>query len=251
MKCENAQEFFSDYIEATLDKPSLVALEAHLTACASCQQGVEGLRQTWDALKAVPEIEPPKDLAWRVLAQLQQERAERLEAERRRPNPFFGWLQSLTPGAAFGYAVLVALLVVGLAFPLTGHVPGLPSVTFGGLGRGATLAQPMPAPMITMLDARPDAQDGQWYYQLVVTAPSRPAESQVSVSPMVSTGGQLSRTGELPPSRLVAGNSLAIRVPVTVAEGPVQAVTVRVSAPGWIAFEKQVPIPNSAQRPGF
>jgi len=250
MKCEHAQEFFSDYIEASLDKPSMVSLEAHLMACASCREGVEGLRQTWTALKAVPEIEPPKDLAWRVLTQLQQERAERLEAERKRTNPFFGWLQSLTPGAAFGYAVVVALLFIGLVFSVTHKLQGGPTITFmPSLGRGHVVEPQMAAPMISPLAARQDPQTGLWYYPLVVTPPDNPAASEIRVAPVASNGQEIA-TAALS-SHLVAGHSQELRVPVTVPEGPVKAVSVRVWAAGWRPYVKQVDLSTPNQRPGF
>jgi hypothetical protein len=247
MKCENAQEFFSEYIEASLDKPSTVALEAHLTACGSCRRGLEGLRQTWDAFKAVPEVEPPKDLAWKVMVQLQKERLERLEAQRKRTNPFVGWLQSLTPGAAFGYAMLVALLLVGAAFPLRGHMAG---VAFNWVPDGRVFEpQPIPPPIWTVLDARQDPQDGHLFYQIVITPPDKPTTTRVILRPQVMINGQLTATQEIA-TTFTAGHSQGIPVPVAVAQGPVQKVTVRVEAPGWRPYETDIQLP-SAQPAGF
>lgn len=248
MKCENAQEFFSEYIETSLDKPSTVALEAHLTACGSCRRGLEGLRQTWDAFKAVPAVEPPKDLAWKVMVQLQKERLERLEAQKKRTNPFVGWLQSLTPGAAFGYATLVALLLVGAAFPLTGHVhmTGFdfrPTV-------GEFEQQPLPSPMVTVLDARQDPQDGHLFYQLVITPPNQPAETHVTLKPMVMVNGQLT---EMPGQDVTfaAGHSQGISVPTAVAQGPVQDVAIHVEAKGWRPYNGTIKLPSPQQPAGF
>jgi hypothetical protein len=244
MKCENAQEFFSEYIEASLDKPSTVALEAHLTACTSCRRGLEGLRQTWDAFKAVPEVEPPKDLAWRVMVQLQRERLERLETQRKRTNPFLGWLQSLTPASAFGYAMVVAILLVGIAFPLIGRVPGLPSgITFNVAPNTDALIPSLREPMVTVLDARQDPQDGHWFYQLVITPPDKPATTRVILNPRVMVNGKLTNTREYP-TTFTAGNSQNIPVPATVAQGRVQEVAVRVEAPGWRPAEKVIRLPN-------
>lgn len=251
MKCENAQEFFSEYIETSLDKPSTVALEAHLTACGSCRRGLEGLRQTWDAFKAVPAVEPPKDLAWRVMVQLQKERLDRLETQRKRTNPFVGWLQSLTPGAAFGYAMLVALLLVGAAFPLTGHVPGFPRMTgfnpTPGLG---ALYPPLPGPMVTVLDARQDPQDGHLFYQLVITPPDKPAVTRVILKPQVMVDGQLSEAREIV-TTFAAGHSQSVPVPAAVAQGPVKDVAIHVEANGWRPYDGVVQLPSSQQPAGF
>ena len=44
MKCDKAQEFFSDYIENALDQPMVVALETHLNGCEACSADVSSLR---------------------------------------------------------------------------------------------------------------------------------------------------------------------------------------------------------------
>jgi hypothetical protein len=244
MKCEHAQEFFSEYVEQSLDKPQTVALEAHLTACASCRHGLEGLHQTWQALKMVPAVEPPKDLAWRVLAQLQRERAERLEAERRRVHPLLGWLHSLTPGAAFGYAVLAALLLIAAAFPLTG-LSGRISTTFGW-GGSRVLPSATP-PLVNILGAYQDTADGRWYHRLVLTAPDISGESHVSVDPLVSLNGRLVRTKEESVRTATASQSLMIPVPATVPEGHVEAVSVRVDEPGRAPYSREFSVPASGQ----
>jgi hypothetical protein len=249
MKCENAQEFFSEYIEASLDKPSTVALEAHLTACGSCRRGLEGLRQTWDAFKAVPAVEPPKDLAWRVMVQLQKERLERLEAQKKRTNPFVGWLQSLTPGAAFGYAMLVALLLVGAAFPLTGHMP--PGITFNLQPTVQVFEQPqLHGPMVTVLKAQQDPQDGHLFYQLVITPPDQPAETRMTLKPRVMVNGQLTEMqGTV--ATFEAGHSQSIPVPTAVAQGPVQDVVIHVEAKGWRSYDGVQQLPSPQQPAGF
>jgi predicted anti-sigma-YlaC factor YlaD len=43
MQCDRAEEFFSDYMERTLDRPMTVALEAHLAACGRCRGDIEAL----------------------------------------------------------------------------------------------------------------------------------------------------------------------------------------------------------------
>jgi hypothetical protein len=225
MKCEHAQEFFSEYVEKTLDKPSGVALEAHLTACAACRRDLEGLRQTWGALNATPAVEPPKDLAWRVMVQLQQERLERLEAERKRTNPFVGWLQALTPGAAFGYAVLVALLFVAIAFPLR---PLIPQVTWGWGDRPVAVDT---TPLMDLAAAQQDSRTGRWFMPLVITAPPDAGDSSVTISPMVLRGGQWAAISASTRA-LLPGPPQVVQVPVMVGTERVLAVRVEVQGTG-------------------
>jgi len=228
MKCEHAKEFFSEYIEKSLDKPTGVALEAHLTACGACQRDLDGLRQTWGALNAVPAMEPPADLAWRVMCRLQEEKLQRLEAEqtRKSKNPFLGWLQALTPGAAFGYATLTALLILGVLFPM------LPKGTIFGWGASST-------PAVTAVDLHPledlagARQDGQgrWIMPLVVTSPPQLGQSNATATPMLLRDREwvaidaAATTQVLPPA-----STRTFAVPATVDGERVLAVRVRVQS---------------------
>jgi hypothetical protein len=246
MKCEHAQEFFSDYVEKSLDKPTEVTLEAHLTACAGCRRDLEGLQQTWQALNAVPAVEPPTDFAWRVVCRLQQERLEQLEAQRKRPNPFVAWLHSLTPGSAFGYATLVAILFVAIAFPLRGPIE---SVIFGLFGSPSTpISQPVPplAPRVdetfaSFAGTYQDAGTGQTFYRLIVTLPESLDQARVTVDPLIPMNGQLSSTGER--EHAVVGGQQVISIPVAVGSSPVQAVLMRVHVPGQRPFVKYLNVP--------
>jgi hypothetical protein len=250
MKCEHAQEFFSEYIESSLDKPTGVALEAHLTACERCRSDVEGLRQTWAGLNAVPAVEPPRDLVWRVMAELQQERLERLEAEKRRRNPFVGWLQSLTPGAAFGYATLTALLIIGLAFPLSGSFKQVVFDIFGVSGSvpeprsSAPITQPAAGanePVMSFRGTYQDASDGFLYHRLFVTVPSAFGRSQVTVSAMAPVNGQMNGT-RLAPKPALPNQTLFIPVPVMVGGQPVESVSIQIEgSQGPIRRQLNVP----------
>ena len=70
MQCDRAPEFFSDYLERTLDRPMTVALEAHLGGCGPCRDEIETLQATFMALDALPEVEPPVNGAWEVMRRL-------------------------------------------------------------------------------------------------------------------------------------------------------------------------------------
>jgi len=128
MQCERAQEFFSDYLERTLDRPMTVAVEAHLGSCGRCRDEVEILQETLLALDAVPEVEPPRDGAWQVMSRIRSARAEQLEAQRRRPAPFFDWLRALNPASAAMGAGLATLVIAG-----TVMVPGVSNLIRNGI----------------------------------------------------------------------------------------------------------------------
>ncbi len=114
MKCDKAQEFLSDYIESTLDRPMTVALESHLSGCEACSADVAGLRGMFAVLDKVPQVEPPADFVWRTTTRLQNELLNRREAEQAKALP---WWKRLTPVQSFSYAAIAALLVVGIAVP--------------------------------------------------------------------------------------------------------------------------------------
>jgi hypothetical protein len=232
MKCEHAQEFFSEYIEKSLDKPTGVALEAHLTACGSCRRELDGLRQTWGALNAVPVLEPPADLAWRVMCQLQEEKLQRLEAEatRKAKNPFLGWLQALTPGAAFGYATLTALLIIAALFPF---MPNMRSTVFGlwNPSRPAVTVVNL-QPEMTLVGPQQDTQTGRWIMRLVVTTPPELGQSRTTVTPMMLRDREWVEVESAAVTQaIVAGQSQAFVLPATVDGQRVLAVRVR----GWAA----------------
>jgi hypothetical protein len=253
MKCEHAQEFFSDYIEKSLDKPAAVTLEAHLVACGKCRHALEGLRQTWDTLSAMPAVEAPADLAWRVVCRLQQERLEEMEARRRRPHPLAAWLRSLTPGAAFGYATLVAILFVALAFPLRDPIQ---QVIFGVGGSDPVIVAPRPAPVDATNPNEPladfagvyqNAESGQWFYRLVVTLPADQGAGQVTWNPLVTLNGQPTGAGERS-QVAAAGQPQLLPIPALVGGSPVQGVLLRVERAGQPLFQKVIPIPANSTR---
>src|SRR5687768_5951381 len=114
MKCDKAQEFFSDYIEDTLDRPMTVALESHLKGCEACTADVASLRSMWTVLDKVPAVEPPADFVWRTTTRLQNEFLNRREAEQAKALP---WWKRLTTVQSLGYVAAAAVLAIGLSVP--------------------------------------------------------------------------------------------------------------------------------------
>jgi hypothetical protein len=109
MKCDYAQELFSDYIMGETDRAITVSLENHLTECAPCREIVAGLRQVWTALDAMPVEEPPLYFHENLMHRLDAERAVAEEAASRK-RALWDWRALFRP-RALAYAA-VALVVV-------------------------------------------------------------------------------------------------------------------------------------------
>jgi len=141
MQCDRAQEFFSDYLERTLDRPMTVAIESHLAGCVNCREEVEVLQSTFLALDSLPEVEPPADGAWQVMMAIRQQRAAEYEAERRKAPTFLEWLRTLNPmGVAMGASL--ATLVIGGSLLVT----GIPHAKYERLGLGISTPGPVLQP---------------------------------------------------------------------------------------------------------
>lgn len=79
MKCEKAQEIFSDRLEGALERPMTVAFDQHLTECPACARNYGAFKTTWQMLETLPEVAPPPGFACDVLVKVRMQR----EAERR------------------------------------------------------------------------------------------------------------------------------------------------------------------------
>lgn len=217
MQCERAQEFFSDYLERTLDRPMAVTLEAHLAACRGCREDIEALRDTFFALETVPQVEPPADGAWQVLCRIQAARAEQLEAERARTPGFLAWLRNLSPGSMAMGAGLATLVVAG-------------SVMLSPVGKHIVLGFAPPPPSTVRADEAPTVQ--------VTYGPVSGAQRELNVG--IKPGMDLpdarvmisgSQTWEVPPGRINRGTVLMIPLQVAAASpGEVMRVTVESEA---------------------
>ena len=151
MNCERAQEWYSDYVEGALPAPARAALDRHLAGCAECRRAMEAFRATWEGLDAVPPVEPPPDLAWRVLHQIRQRRLEQLAAQRR-PRSWWERIAAWRPLPVAMATALATLLIVGLlgwprfGFQWMGPPPPVDTVsTTLTVQLRVSPAQPLPA----------------------------------------------------------------------------------------------------------
>lgn len=109
MKCEKAQELFSDRLEDAIERPMAVAFDQHLKDCPVCEREFAAFRMTWRMLGALPEVEPPPGFACEVMMKIRMQR----ETERcSRPRWQTIWreaFQSKVPARVFAGAVAVFL----------------------------------------------------------------------------------------------------------------------------------------------
>jgi putative zinc finger protein len=205
MKCDKAQEFFSDYIESTLDEPMVVALETHLNGCEVCSADVADLRSMFTVLDKVPPVEPPADFVWRTTTRLQNELLNRREAERAKPLP---WWKRMTPVAAFSYVGVAALLAIGVAFPVSNK---LNSGTWGinwPFGAHTSVSPAVPTTVVSapQFSARVPGPDGA-AAEVTVTATSDMPYASAAVALLMPSGQSL------------VGRPLPVRNPLTVSAG--------------------------------
>lgn len=106
MQCEDARAEMTAYLAEELNLEVRVRLDTHLAGCASCRTEMAALRETWEALSALPAPSPAPDLEGRVLAGIAPEVASR-RARRLVP--------ALRPLRVPIAALLAVLLSIGLS----------------------------------------------------------------------------------------------------------------------------------------
>ncbi|HOK54553.1 MAG TPA: zf-HC2 domain-containing protein, partial [Armatimonadota bacterium] len=79
MRCDQAQELFSDRLEGLLERPMAIAFDHHLSECSECSHQYGAFKTTWQMLESLPEVAPPPGFACDVMMKIQLQR----EAERR------------------------------------------------------------------------------------------------------------------------------------------------------------------------
>jgi anti-sigma-K factor RskA len=110
-------EELAAYMLGALEPDGEAAMEAHLEACASCQQDARWLRPAVDVIpESVEQIEPPPRLRERLLAEVRAgaEVAGRTgEAESKRPGGFSLPNFFMRPAVALGVVALLVAAIVG------------------------------------------------------------------------------------------------------------------------------------------
>jgi len=103
MKCEEVQEYLSEYSERLLDAVNSRNVEAHLASCARCAEAFADLTESHSLITALPLVEPPDDFARLVMARIHKIN---------QPAPW--WRRFLTPLPITIPVQATALLLIGV-----------------------------------------------------------------------------------------------------------------------------------------
>lgn len=117
MRCERAQELFSDVHEGAAPRAVLVPFENHLAECTACRAQMDGLREVWNLLDSAPMVEPPADFRAAVW-----KRIDAAEAAKQKAHPLralaLDWRTLFSrPAAAWAAAALLLVLLTGVVVP--------------------------------------------------------------------------------------------------------------------------------------
>ncbi len=108
MKCGQAREWMSEYVDGVLDQLRTQALTDHLNGCAECREELSDLEKTLSLVREVKPVAPPPDLAAKVRARLSAGAGgERLVGQS------WTWRVLISPPARVALAAGL-LLVVGI-----------------------------------------------------------------------------------------------------------------------------------------
>ncbi|MGD0752327.1 MAG: zf-HC2 domain-containing protein [Anaerolineales bacterium] len=121
----------NEYLDGLMEASALAACEEHLSDCADCQSQLAVLQSVFQALAALPEANPQRDLAPSVLKNL-SERGFGL-----------GWRLALAMQAGLSLGLLVFLSPV-ITDRITDHIAGIMA---GWAGRLATPEVRIPNPI--------------------------------------------------------------------------------------------------------
>jgi hypothetical protein len=76
MRCQQALDRLSDYIEGAVSPPMQIALENHFAECPSCARELASLRECLSLLQQLEPVDPPADFRAKVWARIEaQEQA--------------------------------------------------------------------------------------------------------------------------------------------------------------------------------
>ena len=144
MNHERARRLSAVRLDQDLPPGDEADLEAHLATCSDCRAVAAGYESDRLALRALPPIEPPRDLWARTSAALEREHARRPRSMSRSPRP---WGPVAVLGG--GFALVLALALVGPGLLSSSQAtPGVVAVASnGGPGPIASIAH-LPTPIV-------------------------------------------------------------------------------------------------------
>src|SRR5262245_35748202 len=120
MRCEKAQELFSDYCEGALQPALTHALESHLGECDRCRAEVDGLSIVWETLDSAEIVEPPanfRELVWEKI----DSQGKRAALPRLERSGFS--VRSLFTKRALAWAGVAVIILMLMPFVVQGTSP--------------------------------------------------------------------------------------------------------------------------------
>jgi len=116
MDCTQFEALLSEALDGTLSKPVLLEFRAHAAVCADCGPMLAAAQAGMNWVKALPEMEPPRNLVRNILiATSGAEAAAPVRATDSRPQWLRGWMRPLAPALA-ALAQPRFALTLGMAF---------------------------------------------------------------------------------------------------------------------------------------
>jgi hypothetical protein len=176
MRCERAQELFSEYCEGSIQTALRVPFEGHLQDCSGCREQVVGLKEVWKVLDSAPVIEPPADFRAVVWRRIDAQQAARPQAVRI-PQLRFDW-RTLFSRPALGWAAAMLVLVLLAPMVVKGPFVGARMVFPWSLFYAKPTA-------LHVGDARVINKNGQEWLNLKI---SNPGTSTVKLDVTVESG---------------------------------------------------------------
>ena len=67
MKCQRAQQKFSQYLDSALEPGEQADLDAHLVECAKCRRELQAWQRTVAALRSLPRHSAPAGFGRRLM----------------------------------------------------------------------------------------------------------------------------------------------------------------------------------------
>ncbi|GAC1431408.1 MAG: hypothetical protein NVS1B11_12050 [Terriglobales bacterium] len=134
MKCDQATELFSPYLDGAVTGKQMVMLSQHLQTCAPCRQEYAALRQIQELLGRIGRRKAPDDLSLKLRLAISREvaRAQRPYFEEfrlRMENAVSAFMVPVTAGLAA--AIMIFGMLTGvLASPLQAQYPEVPLMLY-------------------------------------------------------------------------------------------------------------------------
>jgi hypothetical protein len=112
MKCDTAQQVFSDYLEETIERPLALTFEHHLSQCDECQRAYGDFRSTWRVLESFPVMEAPSGFRESLISRVQAQQDAKSQAADVRRFSLRSVFGARVPIRAFAWAMSVLILAV-------------------------------------------------------------------------------------------------------------------------------------------